>query len=212
MSDTITPIGDSRTDFNESWLTEMPTGIGKIDTYDFIKNTILKRIAQGATVIDKSDNLKKIDGSQTKFYWYQHDADIVLAAELSVQRQALVVNVIGKSPLYRGKPPFAADLYDAILRDNHMSIRLMSDTQLSDDGYHIWKKLFALGHVISVYDRKEPGTSHTAFKDADEMDRFFKNHDPAYKRYQYVLSETGNFGETLSFFLTRRMRELSGLL
>jgi hypothetical protein len=206
------PIGDSRTDFHESWLSEMPSGIGEIDTYDFIVASIKKRIAQGATVIDLPNDLKKIDGSQTKFYWYQQGADIVLAAELSAQRQALVVNAIGKNPAYKGKAPWAADLYDAILKDSDVSIRVMSDRQLSDDGYAIWKRLFALGHKISVYDRKEPGTSYTTFTDASEMDQFFKHHDDAYKRYQFVLSETEKFGETLSFFRTRRMRELSGLL
>ena len=206
------PIGDSRTDFHESWLSEMPSGIGEIDTYDFIVASINKRIAQGATVIDLPNDLKKIEGSQTKFYWYQQGTDIVLAAELSAQRQALVVNAIGKNPAYKGKAPWAADLYDAILKDSDVSIRVMSDRQLSDDGFKIWKKLFALGHKISVYDRKEPGTSYTTFTDAAEMDQFFKHHDDAYKRYQFVLSETGKFGETLSFFRTRRMRELSGLL
>jgi len=206
------PIGDSRTDFHESWLSEMPSGIGEIDTYDFIVASINKRIAQGATVIDLPNDLKKIEGSQTKFYWYQQGTDIVLAAELSAQRQALVVNAIGKNPAYKGKAPWAADLYDAILKDSDVSIRVMSDRQLSDDGFKIWKKLFALGHKISVYDRKEPGTSYTTFTDAAEMDQFFKHHDDAYKRYQFVLSETEKFGETLSFFRTRRMRELSGLL
>ena len=212
MTDIREPIGDSRTDFNESWLSEMPTGIGSIDTYDFIAKAINERIAHGAAVIDLSNDLKKIDGNQTKFYWYQRGIDIVLAAELSVQRQALVVNVVGKNPAYIGRTPYAADLYDAILKDNDVSIRLMSDRQLSDDGYQIWKRLFALGHKISVYDRKEPGTSYTTFTDAADMDQFFKHHDDAYKRYQFVLSETEKFGETLSLFRTRRMRELSGLL
>jgi hypothetical protein len=212
MTNQIEPIGDSRIDFNESWLSEMPSGIGQIDTYDFIAKTIKERIAHGAAVIDLSNGLRKIDGSQTKFYWYQDGMDIVLAAELSVQRQALVVNVVGKNANYKGQAPFAADLYDAILKDSDVSIRLMSDRQLSDDGYAIWKRLFALGHKISVYDRKEPGTSYTTFTDASEMDQFFKHHDDTYKRYQFVLSESAKFGETLSFFRTRRMRELSGLL
>jgi hypothetical protein len=205
-------VGDSRTDFNESWLSEMPTGIGHIDTYDWLADTIGERIAQGAKVTDLPNNLKKIDSSQTRHYWYQQGTDIVLAAELSVQRQALVVNAIGKNPAYKGKPPYAADLYDAVLKDSDVSIRIMSDRQLSDDGYAIWKRLFALGHKISVYDRKEPGTSYTTFTDASDMDQFFKDNDPKYKRYQFVLSESGKFGETLSFFSTRRMRELSGLL
>lgn len=210
------PLYDSRFDFNESWLSEMPMGLGMAPAnnglYDRIVYNIGEMVDAGAPVISVSDDLKKIDGALVKYYWYQTGDVITLAVELSVKNQSLVVNNIGKHPGYIGKPPRASDLYDAILADNDKSIRIMSDSLLSDQGYSLWKKLFALGHRISVYDTDNPGTSFQTFADASEMDQFFKKSDHKFKRYQYVLSESTKFTDTLSVFLTRRMRELSGLL
>jgi len=202
----------SRTSFNESWLTEMPEGVGSFELFDMLEYRIKQLAASSSTVIDLGNNLKKIDGNQVKFYWYEKNGDIVLAIELSVSQQSLTVNATGKNPKYKGCPPFASDLYDAILKDTDRSIRIMSDTQLSDEGYDIWKRLFNQGHKISVYDRLNPTKTFHTFKNLSDLDNFFKKDDSDYSRYQFVLSESREmFAEMQSFFNTRRYRELAGL-
>jgi hypothetical protein len=47
------------------------------------------------------------------------------------------------------------------------------------------------------------------FKTKEEMDNYFELDNTDFKRYQYVLSESGEMlAETRSYFNTRRMREL----
>ena len=93
-------------------------------------------------------------------------------------------------------------------QDNNRSIRLFSDDSLSDEGYSIWKRLFALGHRVSVYDKENPGKSFVTFKSQQEMDNYFAD-NPDLKRYQYVLSESNDvLAETRTLFYLRRHREL----
>jgi hypothetical protein len=204
----------SRTDFNETWLTEMPMGIGSFHIYDMVEYNIKDRIRSGSKVIDLGNNLKKIDGKQTKYYWYESNGRIDLGVELSVRPQGLVVNALGKNPKLKGHAPYASDLYDSILKDNNRSIKLLSDTQISDDAYELWKRLFKLGHTITIYDSERPGQTMQTFDSVDEMRKFFAYDNTLYKRYQYVLSESGEMlAETRSYFNTRRLRELTpGLL
>lgn len=202
-------MSTSREDFTETWLMEMPMGIGSFSMYDMIEYNIRDRIRSGSKVIDLGNNLKKIDGEQTKYYWYEDDGKIQLGVELSVRPQGLVVNALGKNPKIRRNPPYASDLYNAILNDSNRSIKLLSDTQISDEAYDLWKRLFKLGHNITVYDRERPGQTMQTFNSVDDMRRFFAYDNEVYKRYQYVLSESGEMlAETRSYFNTRRMREL----
>lgn len=201
----------SRTDFNTSWLTEMPSGLGVFETYDALEYHIRDLLKHGAKPEKVGDKLKKIDLSTSVYYWYDADDDIILGAGLDKKPQALVVNILGKNPKYRNKPPYASDLYDAILKDIGGSIRIHSDTQLSDQGYAVWKKLLNLGHTVSVYDHENPGKTFASFTDVNQMDQFFRNDDTDYERYQFVLSEQNYLAECRSFFNTRRYRELSGL-
>lgn len=202
----------SRIDFNETWLYEMPSGLGNFEIFDQLQYNILHRIKDGSQIIQLSDNLNKIVGPQILYYWYGTKTNIILAVELEVKHQGLMVNTIGKNPKYKGEPPFASDLYNAILNDYHRSIRILSDQQLSDEGYNIWKKLFSLGHRISVYNKDTPGITFKPFTSLEDMDQYFKHDDYDFKKYQFVLSEAGEqFSETHSHFNTRRMRELCGL-
>jgi hypothetical protein len=197
-----------RNDFNETWLAEMPQGLGSFDTFDTIDYTIKDRIRHGSEVIDVTNDIKKIVGSQTMFYWYQSGDQIVLATEMLIKAQGLVVTVTGKNPKWRGKPPYASELYDAILDDNNRSLRLFSDESLSDEGYAIWKRMLASGHSVSVYDKENPGKSFVTFNNASEMDEYFADDDTDFKRYQYVLSERNDMlAETRTLFLLRRHRE-----
>lgn len=203
---------DSRSCFNETWLTEMPSGLGSFETFDQINFTIKERISLGSSVERSSNGLCKIVGNTILLYWIENKQDIVIGVELERKQQGLVISVTGKNPKYRGRAPFASDLYDMILKDSKTPIRIFSDIQLSDEGYGIWKKLFALGHTISVYDRDAPGQSYRIIKSANEMDSFFKNDDTDYQRYQFVLSEsTDVLSELTGFFHIRRYRELSAI-
>lgn len=205
----------SRTDFNETWLTEMPMGLGSFETYDALEYNIKDLIDNGIVPEDLGNGVKKIELSQTIFYWYGDKNTIILGVELAKKSQGLIVQLTGKNPKYRGKPPYASDLYQLILSDNKTkSIRLMSDESLSDEGKQIWDRLFSMGLNVSVYDRNNPGKSFKTFKTKKEMDKYFKLDDTDFKHYQYVLSEIGEMlAETRSYFNTRRMRELiPGLL
>jgi hypothetical protein len=190
----------------------MTSGLGNFETFDQVQYNILQRIKDGSQVIHLQNNLNKIVGPQVIYYWYGTNIDVILAIELEVKHQGLMVNLIGKNPKYKGKSPFASELYDAILDDHHRSIRILSDEQLSDEGYDIWKKLFSLGRRISVYNRDTPGESFKPLTSLEDMNQYFKYNDYNFKKYQFVLSEAGEqFAETHSHFNTRRMRELCGL-
>jgi hypothetical protein len=206
----------SRIDFNETWLIEMPTGLGSFETYDMLEYNIKDLIDNGVVPTDLGNGIKKIDLSQTMVYWYEDkNGTILLGVELDKKSQGLIVRLTGKNPKYRGKSPYASELYQFILRDNKTkSIRLLSDESLSDEGKQIWDRLFSMGLNVSVYDRESPGKSFKTFKTKEEMDNYFELDNTDFKRYQYVLSESGEMlAETRSFFNTRRYRELiSGLL
>lgn len=190
----------------------MPEGLGNFETYDGLVYSIKDRVDHGSPVQDLGRGLKKIEGSQTVFYWYQKNDTVLLGVELYKKPQGLVVSYLGKHPDYKGKPPYAVDLYDAVLKDNHRAVRLLSDTQLSDDGRALWKRLLQLGHKVSVYDIHDPGKTFKTFQTSDQMDQYFKHDDADFGRYQYVLSEDGEvLAETRSFFNTRRLREFAGL-
>lgn len=203
---------DSRTRFNQSWLTEMPSGLGSFETYDALVYSIKDRIKQGSEVRSLGNGLYKITGQQILYYWVGAANRIDIGVELEITPQALVVNLTGKDPSLRGKPPYASDLYLAILRDSDRSIRIMSDKQLSDEGYSIWKRLLRSGNTVSVYDNQIPGQTFKTFDKVEDLDRYFADDDTDFMRYQYVLSQLGEMlAETRSYFNTRRYRELAGL-
>ena len=201
-----------REDFTESWLVEMPESLGSFETWDQIDYIIKDRIANGSRVHHLANGLCKIEGQQTLFYWYGDSDTIILGIELYIKPQTLIVDLVGKNRQYRGRPPYASDLYDAILKDRKKPIRIISDTDLSDDGFAMWKRLLMQGHKVSVYDAKEPGRTFKTFTSPEEMDEYLG--DRNYTRYQFVLTEAGEvLAETRSLFNTRRYRELiSGLL
>jgi hypothetical protein len=201
----------SRTDFNDTWLTEMPRGLGSFEMYDMLVYNINDRIKGGSSIEDLGNDLKKIDGLQVKYYWYEKNDTILLGAELSVKPQGLVVNSLAKKPKLQGEP-YATDLYDAILKDSNRSIKLLSDIDMSNEALKVWKRLLQRGHKISVYDRENPGQSFITIDNEQELLKYFKDDDTDYRRYQYVLSESGELlAETRSYFNTRRMRELAGI-
>ena len=109
-------MATSRTDFNNTWLTEMPSGVSPISLYDSICRSIFDRIKYGGKVIQLENNLNKIEGVHVIHYWYGDNTEIILGVELDVKPQGLVVTMIGKNPKYKNQPPYASDLYNAILK------------------------------------------------------------------------------------------------
>jgi hypothetical protein len=202
----------SRTDFNETWLSESPMGVHKMGDrfFNTIVDNIQDYINAGVTPENLSNEFKKIQGHQVAYYWHENNNTITMASEFTIKPQALVVNGVARNPNVKSSVS-AVDLYDVVLSDNHKSIKLMSDTILSD-GYNLWKRLLQSGHTITVYDQVNPGQSMISIKTVDDMNDFFKHGDKDYRRWQYVLSESNiKLAETRSYFNTRRMRELSGL-
>lgn len=201
----------SRSDFNETWIMEMPNGINTPGVYEALVYNIKERIEYGAKIIQLPNNLNKIKGNTMVFYWYGDNDHIILATELRVAPEGLIVSLTGKDPKYKGGPPFASQLYDEIIKDTHKALRLLSDTKLSDEGYAIWKKLFNLGHNIMIYDQSNPGQSYKICKSIEDMDQYFAHHNKDYEKYQYILAEHEEMGDILSIFGLRRARELCGL-
>jgi hypothetical protein len=202
----------SRTDFNETWLMEMPQGIGSFELFDMLDYNIKDRIKNGSPVKDLGNGLKKIDGQQVKYYWYEKDGVILLGAELYIRPQGLVVSSLAKNPKVNGAP-YASDLYNDILNDSNRSLKLLSDIDISNDAFKVWSKLLNMGHKISVYDNKNPGKTFTTISTVQQLASYFKDDDRNYRQYQYVLSESGEMlAETRSYFNTRRMRELANLI
>lgn len=191
----------SRTDFNETWLMEMPKRISSTEMFSSMADEIRELIDSGITPIALGSNFYKIELTDSVYYWYQDDTVIVLATELSKRQQGLVVNGVAKNPdkKYRGQPPSAPQLYDAILNDSNRSIRLLSDTLMTDLGLDIWKRLFNMGHKISVYDEENPGKSFTTLHSLADFDQYFGN-DRDKARYQFVLSERSYLAECRSYF------------
>jgi len=83
-------ITDTRTMFNESWLSETPENIGSYYIGTAVIDNINTRLAYGYKVINL-DNIhpgfKKLDTIQTLYYWIESDNRISIAAELTKQPQ-----------------------------------------------------------------------------------------------------------------------------
>jgi hypothetical protein len=197
----------SRSSFIETWLTEMPMGLGKFDTYDTIEYSIKDFLKNGVTP-KSSNGIFKIATDDKLFYWIGAPNRIDIATELYVKPEGLVVSMTGKNPKLKGRAPFASDLYSAILKDSAKNIKLMSDDQLSDEGFALWKNMVKSGHKVSVFDIEEPGKSFQSFEKPEELDKFFKNDDSDFRRYRYVLSEdVVSYVSMRSSFNLRRHRE-----
>jgi hypothetical protein len=201
----------SQLEFNETWLTESPEGIGKTELYDMFIYNIADLKRNGQISIDMGNGYRKIELSTCVYYWYEIDNEIILGSELEKKPQGLVVRITGKNSNWRGRKPYASSLYDVILKDCGKGVRILSDVSLSDEGYAIWKRLFKMGHKISIYDALNPGRTFKTFLTINDFDNYFENDNTDYKRYQYILTETKILAETRNFFNTQRYRELAGV-
>jgi hypothetical protein len=209
---TIQHSVNSREDFINSFLIESPVRAIVPNGYQTMKNNIEESLEFGAIKRHVKDNLFKIIGNSISFYWYEENNEIILGTELTVRPLILTVNLTGKNPAYKGRPPFASILYDAIIKDSNKPIKLESDSQLTDEGLSIWKKLIHLGHTVSVYDVNNATSTIQVLKSPTELDQFFGTSND-FSKYRYVLSESGPMtAETKYHFNLRRYRELAGIL
>ena len=200
---------DPRENFSNTFLTESPEGIPKTELVDKIEYFINDhKKAKTYPIQDLPNGLKKIEGQQVLFYWFEDThGKMTIGVELEKAPFAAIVREIGK--YNKGQPPFASDLYAAIIHDLYGSLRLTSDTQLSDEGLNIWKRLINNGFKVSVYNASNPGQTFSSVSSTDELDKFYKVDDRAYRQYQYVISESAHSVEIKHLFETRRFKELT---
>lgn len=205
-------ITDNRQEFIESWLAEMPEGFGSIALYSSLKHNLEELIAKGAEPKTVSQNVWKVTVGSISFYWMGTTDTFDIIAEVEHKPQSLVINSVSKNNYLRGEPPYASQLYAAMLDDNPHSL-LFSDSTLSQQGLNLWKNLVKQGYVVSVFDSQEPGKTRQTFSTPQELEKFYKLYEPSYRRYRYVLSKQGaQIMETIAHFNTRRLRELAGTL
>jgi hypothetical protein len=206
---------ESRTDFVDSWLDvleEQPQRTAPIDTFSILNSTLNEFISLNPNlVVNIGNNVKKLQGAQVVYYWIEVNNKPAVIVEAHITAQNLKISALGKDPAFKKKSPHASDLYIAMLNDSSLSLRITSDTMLSDEGYSVWRKLFHQGYSVSIYNNRSPGQSFKRFNSETEMLDYLK-HDRSGQQYQYVLSEDRRHWETFSFFSTRRMRELAGTL
>jgi hypothetical protein len=201
-----------RTRFNESWLTESPEGIETTNTHSPLVFNIRDLLNNGIEEQPTIDpHVKKIELSNSVYYWIEDDGNIQLAVELDKKNDNLTVRLTGKDSSLSGKMPYADKLYKTILDDSGKPL-LFSDNRLTNDSKKVWKRLVASGNTVTVYDTKNPGQSRRTIRDPEELDQFWKMNDPSYQRWRYVLSESGSMThEVMASFNTRRARELTTL-
>jgi len=208
---------EDRIAFNETWLFESPRQIGTFPTYDGLCQIINSLKKAGLPIQKVKGNLKKIELSEAVYYWYEENDKILLGSELLIKSQALVVRITGKDPALtkHKQPPYASNLYIAILNDTNKAIRLMSDDQLSDEGFKLWRRLYDAGVCVSVYNNasNKPGGSFIWLNSIEDFESYFGKGNISFEQHQYVLSKKGSasLGETLGHFNNRRLRELVGL-
>lgn len=141
---------------------------------------------------------------------------IVIAREFTKELYVLVVRVVDKD-LRIGTNVYASDFYLKVLKYRksvNASIRLSSDTKLTNASLNIWKRLLSSGHPINAYDKNSDnvGQSHVMLRTVADLEKFIST-DADMQRYRFVLSENLLEGlEVMTHFATRRMRELCGLL
>ena len=209
---------DSRQTFINTFLCEMPMGTPATALNQQIVHDIREKQKYFKTE-KVSNNLFKMEGSQLVYYWYEVDSKILLGAEFLREHHALVVNYIGKTN--KGSPPYASDLYLAVLADrknlptnpigpSEINAIVMSDSKLSEEGLNIWIKLLNAGHKLLIYNKDYPGAVNIPIDSIDHLKQYFKHNDVNYQKYRYVLAENGpSFGDILGFFSLRRIRELT---
>lgn len=206
---------DSRQNFIDTFLQEMPIYTDPVDFSEKIVNDIQEMKLHGAKVINLDNNLKKIEGNTLVYYWIEERDQILLGVQLTKTRYGLVVNYIGK--IHQGRPPFASDLYDKILKDrqssgpNSLNNLVISDSILSDEGLSIWIRLLKSGHKVSLFNYEKPGKL-IPINSVEDLKSYHSKTSHSFGKWRYVISESYHFAETAAIFRLRKLREDSGIL
>lgn len=205
---------DGRIDFNESWLYEEPEHEEVGEVFSQLQSDIqeLKKI-EPEKIEYLDNNLFKLEYPNGVYYWIEKNNEIAIATSLDKKLYADIIVLTGKNSKLSNRPPYADDLYLLILNDLRGTGRslVVSDKKLSNSGYNIWKRLFAAGHKVSIYDPKNPGKTYTRFDSENEVKKYFGS-GRDYQQYRYVLSESRNAQiDIMPCFLTRRIREKNRL-
>lgn len=199
---------NSRELFEEQWLYELPQRIAPTDLFQQLHYSINDLISHQVPVIGVGKNAKKLELSSVVYYWIEDSQGPVLIGEFSKNQNLLVVNAVGKRS--NTNNVWASDLYSLVLSDIDGSI--VSDVTLTDKGLNIWRRLLSAGYPISVYDKTAPGASHILIKTVNDFDQYFSN-NPEYRKYRFIVSKNINEAiEVRAQFLTRRTRELAGMI
>lgn len=196
-----------RRDFIESWLNEQPQRTGNINPIELLRQGIDGLLSISPKVV--TNNVFSVSSGNLYYYWIEDNNEVVLGSELTLRPHAFYLSYTAKDPRYKGKPPYASQLYAAILDSSEHPIRLYSDDRLSDEGFGIWKKMVELGYSVGAYDKNNPGSSFQSIDSQEELAQFFGS-TPNYRNYQYVLSETLGRATSRARFMTRRYNELCG--
>jgi hypothetical protein len=214
MNDVATPT--SRLDFANTWLVESPFGTeDPADRIDSLVMLIAELQKTGKTT-KLGNNFHKIEDNISVIYWYSNNSDEVeLACQFAKRPQALETTLIGKRT--SGQPPWAVDLYDAVLKDQKSIefaspfIKLFSGDVVRESALTMWGRLLDLGNHILVYDLKNPG-KYVKIQTVADLNQYFSMTDRNFERYQYVLSESTQYGSLVGFFVLYEWRRLAGML
>jgi hypothetical protein len=199
--------------FKKSFLSESPMNIGKghTDMCQWLSTIINEFITNNYHPIQLDEHYYKLEIKDEIFYWYTDQNKIILAISLEKQSYALIVRNLGKDIKYANKKPFAYELFEVILNDQKIPIRLISDESMTIDGFKNWEKLFDIGYKIYIYNNRtnNAGQSLKQLQSKNEMEEFFKT-EKQYGDWQYVISESTGIENIIGPFGLRRIRELSG--
>lgn len=203
---------ESRERFVKAFLTEMPGRTGPKDySIDIVNDITDVKNSEAYPVIDLGNNLKKIEGSKIVYYWFEKNNKILLGAQFEKEDYALKVNYIGKTVT---GPPYASELYSAVLQNRinsgNINNIVMSDKDLNDEGFNIWKCLL-ISHNVSVYNRNAPNNL-IPVKSLADLQNYYGN-DQSFRDYRYIISESmADYAETSAIFRLRKLREDAGIL
>lgn len=209
-------------------LDEMPMGLGSLrgsngELYKQLLSSIqyIKIPTEkdgGAVFVSRVGrfDLKKVENTSKSFAYYMTDKAGVIVVGTIFKRlssgdpNSLEVSLTAKNPTYYSKPPYATDLYVAILESLGSDGKIYSDSMVSDDGVAIWKKLVTgkIG-VVSVVDISDPTRVIQTINNVADINKYYTRGHHEYKKYRFLL--TLHPIQTAAQSETNRLQELAGL-
>lgn len=158
-------------------LTEMPTPLDHVDSSTGMYNDVVNAVKTydkhyPDSTKELGNGLKKKVVSDQVYYWYEKDGKIILAIYMVERDGNLVTKAIIRNPYHQGKP-YASDLYSLIRKDNPPNVLIISDYQISRDGFKVWKRLFELGHKIGLINYKQNKQKIIPINSLEELNGYY---------------------------------------